>query len=158
MAADTSVAKAPQPQRGILTGAAFLMAVSAIGPGFLTQTTQFTVQLGATLAFAILISIVVDIGAQLNTWRVVCVSGKRGDEVANAVVPGLGSVVTAVIVLGSFIFNLGNLIGCAQGLEVLFRLPLMWGTLLSALLAVGLFLLPRMLNGMGWVFQVLGGP
>ena len=29
-------------------GAAFLMATSAIGPGFLTQTTVFTAQLGAS--------------------------------------------------------------------------------------------------------------
>lgn len=32
----------------ILTGAAFLMATSAIGPGFLTQTTVFTQSLGAS--------------------------------------------------------------------------------------------------------------
>ena len=61
-----------QSARSIRTGAAFLMAVSAIGPGFLTQTTQFTAQLGASLAFAILLSILIDIGAQLNTWRVAC--------------------------------------------------------------------------------------
>src|SRR5215210_799612 len=96
---------------GALSGAAFLMAVSAIGPGFLTQTTQFTARLGASLAFAILLSIVIDVGAQLNTWRVICVSGKRGQEVVNAVVPGLGWLVTAVILIGSFIFNLGNLGG-----------------------------------------------
>lgn len=30
----------------------FLMATSAIGPGFITQTTNFTVQLGAAFAFA----------------------------------------------------------------------------------------------------------
>src|SRR5918997_2978247 len=99
----------PTPSRGLLSGAAFLMAVSAIGPGFLTQTTQFTAQLGASLACAILVSTVIDIGAQLNTWRVLGVSGKRGHEVADAVVPGMGWVVTAVVVGGSFLFNVGNL-------------------------------------------------
>ena len=39
--------------RGPLVGAMFLMATSAIGPGFITQTTQFTAQLGAAFAFAI---------------------------------------------------------------------------------------------------------
>ncbi len=154
--ADVAPPNKPKSSSGILTGAAFLMAVSAIGPGFLTQTTQFTVQLEATLAFAILVSILVDIGAQLNTWRVVCVSGKRGHEVANAVLPGLGGVVTAVIVAGSFIFNLGNLSGCAQGLDVLFGLPRDWGAILSALIAVVLFLLPSMLSGMDWFSKVLG--
>lgn len=141
---------------GALGGAAFLMAVSAIGPGFLTQTTQFTARLGASLAFAILLSTLIDIGAQLNTWRVVCVSGRRGQEIASAVVPGLGWLVTAVILLGSFVFNLGNLSGCALGLEALAGLPHWLGATLSALLAVSLFLLPRMLTSVDWFSKVLG--
>ncbi len=141
---------------GVLSGAAFLMAVSAIGPGFLTQTTQFTVELGAALAFAILVSIVIDIGAQLNTWRVICVSGRRGHEVADAVMPGLGYAVTAVIVAGSFVFNIGNFNGCAQGLEVLLGLPLGWGAAVSALIAVGLFVLPWMLLAVDWFSKILG--
>src|SRR5688572_8060666 len=145
-----------KPPLGLLTGAAFLMAVSAIGPGFLTQTTQFTAQLGASLACAILVSTVIDIGAQLNTWRVLGVSDKRGHEVADAVVPGMGWVVTAVVVGGSFLFNVDNLGGCGLGLEALFGLPETWGVLLSGLLAVGLFLLPRMLQGIDWFSKVLG--
>jgi Mn2+/Fe2+ NRAMP family transporter len=145
-----------KPPPGILSGAAFLMAVSAIGPGFLTQTTQFTAQFGASLACAILVSTVIDIGAQLNTWRVIGVSGKRGHEVADAVLPGLGWVVTGVIVAGSFFFNVGNLGGCGLGLEALFGLPQVWGVVLSGLMAVGLFLLPRMLQGIDWFAKVLG--
>ena len=34
-------------------GAAFLMATSAIGPGFLTQTSQFTAKYLASFAFVI---------------------------------------------------------------------------------------------------------
>ncbi|WP_379090737.1 hypothetical protein [Pedobacter sp. UC225_65] len=37
----------------VLIGAAFLMASSAIGPGFLTQTAVFTEQLGASFAFVV---------------------------------------------------------------------------------------------------------
>ena len=44
----------------------FLMATSAIGPAFLTQTAVFTAQFYASFAFAILISIIIDIGAQIN--------------------------------------------------------------------------------------------
>ncbi len=145
-----------KPPPGILSGAAFLMAVSAIGPGFLTQTTQFTVKLGASLAFAILLSTVIDIGAQLNTWRVLGVSRKRGHEVADAVLPGLGWLVTGVIVIGSFLFNVGNLGGCALGLNALFGLNEDWGVVLSSLLAVGLFLLPQMLKGVDWFAKFLG--
>lgn len=144
------------PAAGVLSGAAFLMAVSAIGPGFLTQTTQFTARLGAGLAFAILLSTVIDVGAQLTTWRVVCVSGRRGHEVAGAVVPGLGAVVAAVILLGSFVFNLGNLGGCALGLEALAGLPRWLGAALSALAAIALFLLPRMLAAVDLSSKILG--
>jgi len=58
-----------------LYGAMFLMATSAIGPRFITQTAQFTAQLGAAFAFAILVSIFIDIALQLNVWRVIGVSG-----------------------------------------------------------------------------------
>ncbi|HEX9108611.1 MAG TPA: hypothetical protein VF832_15310, partial [Longimicrobiales bacterium] len=64
---------APAParaRRSALLGAAFLMATSAIGPGFLTQTAVFTAQLAASFGFVILASIVLDIGAQLNIWRI----------------------------------------------------------------------------------------
>jgi Mn2+/Fe2+ NRAMP family transporter len=150
------MATPPKAPPGILSGAAFLMAVSAIGPGFLTQTTQFTVQLGANLAFAILLSILIDIGAQLNTWRTICISRKRGNELADAVFPGLGLLVTLVIVIGSFLFNVGNLSGCALGLDALFGLNQDVGIVLSGLLAVGLFMLPQMLKGIDWFSKLLG--
>lgn len=141
---------------GTLTGAAFLMAVSAIGPGFLTQTTQFTARLGASMAFAILVSILIDIGAQLNTWRIICVSEKRGRELADAVIPRFGWPFTAVIAVLSLIFNVGNFNGCAEGLNVLLGLPPLPGVILSAVLAIGLFLLPSMLKGMDWFSKILG--
>lgn len=159
MSGDTqtpSTKRGKEGHRGVLTGAAFLMAVSAIGPGFLTQTTQFTARLGASLAFAIVLSTIIDIGAQLNTWRVLCISGRRGQQVVNEVVPGLGWFVLAVILVGSFVFNLGNLGGCALALEALAGLPHWLGTSLSALVAVVLFLLPRMLAGIDWFSKILG--
>ena len=140
----------------VLSGAAFLMATSAIGPGFLTQTTQFTVQLGASFAFAILASIVIDIGAQLNTWRVVCISRLRGQELFDAVFPGARWVAITVILIGAFAFNLGNFSGCALSLEVLLGIPTVWGILLSTVIAGVLFLQPRMLSGMDWFSKVLG--
>ncbi|ANU26692.1 hypothetical protein I858_006590 [Planococcus versutus] len=55
--------------RSVLIGAAFLMATSAIGSGFLTQTPVFTKTLLASFGFVILISILIDIGAQTNIWH-----------------------------------------------------------------------------------------
>ena len=77
--------------RAALIGAAFLMATSAIGPGFLTQTATFTGSLGASFGFVILVSLIMSAIAQLNIWRVLCSSGKRGQDVANELLPGLGA-------------------------------------------------------------------
>ena len=75
---------------GALLGAAFLMATSAIGPGFLTQTATFTGQHGSSFGFVILVSIIMSAIAQINIWRVLCVSGLRRQDVANKLLPGLG--------------------------------------------------------------------
>lgn len=142
--------------RGVPGGAAFLMAVSAIGPGFMTQTTKFTAELGAAFAFGIIGSLVIDVGAQLNTWRAVCVSGKRAQHFADEVMRGLGPLVAASVVFGSFIFNVGNIGGCALGLQALFGTPLNVGACLSGALAVGLFLLPQMGRSLDRFSKLLG--
>ena len=80
--------KSPTKQSAIL-GAAFLMATSAIGPGFLTQTTVFTSQLLTSFGFVILISIILDIGAQLNIWRVLTMSEMRAQDLANKLKTGV---------------------------------------------------------------------
>lgn len=126
-------------RRTALIGAAFLMATSAIGPGFLTQTAVFTERLGASFAFAILVSVVIDLVAQLNIWRVLVVSGRRAGDVANLVAPGLGTYLTVLVVLGGLAFNVGNVAGAGLGLRVLFGIPVEVGALLSAGLAIGLF-------------------
>ena len=92
--------------RRLLYGSVFLMATSAIGPAFLTQTAVFTAQFYASFAFAILISILIDIGAQINIWRVLVVTGLRGQEVSNKVVPGLGTVISILIAFGGLAFNI----------------------------------------------------
>src|SRR5699024_7007211 len=94
--------------RGTLLGAIFLMATSSIGPGFITQTTTFTVQLGAAFAFAIVVSILVDIAVQTNVWRVIGVSGMRAQELGNASLPGLGWFMALLLLIGGLVFNIGN--------------------------------------------------
>lgn len=124
----------------VLLGAAFLMATSSIGPGFLTQTTVFTQTLLASFGFVILISIILDIGAQLNVWRVIGVSGKRGQDVANMVMPGLGYLVSLLIVMGGLGFNIGNIAGAGLGFNVIFGLDTVTGAIISAIIAISIFL------------------
>jgi len=125
--------------RSALLGAAFLMATSAIGPGFLTQTTVFTVELGASFAFVILLSVLLDLGAQLNIWRIVTAAGRPAPELAEAMLPGLGRALTVLIVLGGLAFNIGNLAGTGLGLQVLTGLPTGVGAALSAGIALAIF-------------------
>lgn len=124
----------------VLMGAAFLMATSSIGPGFLTQTTVFTQTLLASFGFVILISIILDIGAQLNVWRVIGISGKRGQDVANMVMPGLGYLVALLIVMGGLGFNIGNIAGAGMGFNVIFGIDTVTGAVISAVIAVSIFL------------------
>jgi Mn2+/Fe2+ NRAMP family transporter len=129
--------------RSTLLGAMFLMATSAIGPGFITQTTAFTVQLGAAFAFAIAASIVVDIALQLNVWRVIGVSGRRAQELGNLVLPGLGYAMAALLLLGGLVFNVGNVSGAGLGTDAMFGLDPRIGGAISALIAIGIFLSKR---------------
>lgn len=148
--------KVPPSMRSTLLAAAFLMATSAIGPGFLTQTAVFTGKLSASFGFVILVSILLDIGAQLNIWRIVCVSGLRAQVIANRVLPGLGHALTAMIAIGGFAFNIGNLAGAGLGLNALTGMPVKTGAALSAGLAVAVFLSKDALAGMDAVAKALG--
>ena len=127
--------------RSVLIGAAFLMATSAIGPGFLTQTAVFTAQLGASFGFAILVSVIFDLGAQLNIWRVIAVSGRRAQDIANAVLPGLGHFLAALVALGGLAFNVGNVAGAGLGVSAALDVPVTTGAVGSAAVAIGIFLL-----------------
>lgn len=139
-----------------IIAAAFLMATSAIGPGFLTQTAVFTNQLLASFGFIILVSILLDIGAQLNIWRILSVSGMRAQELANKVLPGAGYVLTVLIVIGGLAFNIGNLAGAGLGLNVLTGMSPRTGAGISAIIAIGIFILKDALKWMDGFTKMLG--
>lgn len=122
-----------------ILGAAFLMATSAIGPGFLTQTSLFTERLLTSFGFVILISILLDIGAQLNIWRIVTVSENRAQDIANKLLPGLGYFLAALIAFGGLVFNIGNIAGCGLGLNVLTGIDSSMGAIISCVIALGIF-------------------
>ena len=134
----------------------FLMATSAIGPGFITQTAAFTVQLGAAFAFALLVSTLIDVAVQLNVWRVVGVAGRYVQDLADRVVPRSGVVLVVLVVLGGLAFNIANVGGTGLGLQALTGLNPSIGAGLSALLAVAVFLVRRGQTVMDRVVVVLG--
>jgi len=120
-------------------GAAFLMATSAIGPGFLNNTSLFTSELLTSFGFVILVSILLDIGAQLNIWRIISANGIRAQDLANQLLPGLGYILSFLVAFGGLAFNVGNVAGCGLGLEVLTGLDAKWGAMISALFALVIF-------------------
>ena len=140
----------------VLLGAAFLMATSAIGPGFMTQTAVFTKDMGATFAFVILVSVIMSFVAQLNVWRVLAVSKMRGQDIANKVLPGLGYFITFLVCLGGLAFNIGNVGGAALGFQVLFDLDLKIAALVSGALGVIIFSFKSASKLMDKLTQLLG--
>ena len=140
----------------VLLGAAFLMATSAIGPGFMTQTAVFTKDMGATFGFVILVSVIMSFVAQLNVWRVLAVSKMRGQDIANNVLPGLGYFITFLVCLGGLAFNIGNVGGAALGFQVLFDLDLKIAALISGALGVIIFSFKSAAKLMDKLTQILG--
>lgn len=142
--------------RSALIGAAFLMATSAIGPGFITQTTFFTGQLLTSFGFIILCSIVLDIAAQLNIWRLVTVSELRAQDIANKLLPGAGYFLAVLIMCGGLAFNIGNIAGAGLGLNVIFGINVMAGSVISCIISILIFWFRNAGLAMDWLARILG--
>ncbi|AEV65085.1 na+ na+ panthothenate symporter [Pseudomonas ogarae] len=133
-----------------------MMATSAIGPGFITQTATFTAKMGAAFAFGILASILIDFVVQLNVWRIVTLTRMRAADVANKAIPGSGYLLAVLVIFGGLVFNVGNIAGAGLGLNALLGLDAKWGGGLSALLAIGIFLSHRAGLAVDRLIVVLG--
>lgn len=145
-------------RKNALLGAAFLMATSAIGPGFLTQTATFTQKLGASFGFVILISILLDIGAQLNIWRIISVSEMKAQDIANSVLPGAGYFLALLIVMGGLAFNIGNVGGAGLGVNLITKgsISVEQGAIISGGIALAIFLIKEAGRAMDKLAQLLG--
>lgn len=139
-----------------ILGAAFLMATSAIGPGFLNNTSVFTQQLLTSFGFVILISVVIDIGAQLNIWRIVTVHESRAQDLSNKLLPGLGYFLAVLVAFGGLAFNIGNIAGCGMGLEVLTGLDPKWGAAISCIIALTIFWIKEAGKAIDMFVKILG--
>ena len=142
-------AAASASTRTALLGAIFLMATSAIGPGFLTQTAVFTGKLGAAFAFAIVVSILLDIAVQLNVWRVIGVSGMRAQELGNR-------VLAVLVAIGGIVFNIGNIAGAGLGTNAMMGLDAKIGGAVTAAISIVFFLAKRLGGVLDRVLVFLG--
>ncbi len=142
--------------KSAVLGAAFLMATSAIGPGFQTQVSVFTQELMASFGFVILLTILIDIATQLNTWRILTVSEMRAQDIANKIIPGLGYVLAIMVMLGGLAFNIGNVAGCGLGLNVLFGLNTITGAVISCVIALTIFWMKEAGKAVDTFTKILG--
>lgn len=143
-------------KRSDFLAAAFLMSITAIGPGFLTQSSTFAQTYGADFGFIILISLVLAMGVQINVWRVLCVSNMRGQDVANKLLPGLGYVVAFLVALGGLAFNIGNIGGTAMGINAMFGMNMQFAYIVSGVLAILVFLSKNARKAIDNVMKILG--
>lgn len=143
-------------KKSVFLGAAFLMATSAIGPGFLTQTAKFTADLKTSFGFVILISLLLDIGAQVNIWRIVAVANARAQDIANRLLPRLGVALASLIAFGGLVFNIGNIGGCGLGLNALTNMDTTTGAIISCFVALGIFWYKEAGSLMDSVTKILG--
>ena len=132
------------------------MATSAIGPGFITQTTKFTEELKASFGFVILISVLMDIGAQLNIWRIISISKRYAQDVANKVLPGSGYVLSVLIIIGGIAFNIGNIAGAGLGLQVLTGCSVQTGAVISCAIAIIVFVVKEAGKAIDLFAKILG--
>jgi len=151
-----SVAGKIMKKNPAILGAAFLMATSAIGPGFLTQTSAFTQELFTSFGFVILISILLDLGAQLNIWRIVTMSESRAQDLSNNLLPGLGFFLAVLIAVGGLIFNIGNIAGCGLGINVLMGYSAKTGAIMSCVIALAIFWYKEAGKAMDVAVKILG--
>lgn len=131
------------------------MATSAIGPGFLTQTTVYTNLLLHNFGFVIICSIIIDVIAQITIWRVLTFSSLRGQDLGNKIFPFLGTVLSIMVVFGGIIFNTGNLAGTGLGLNAIFNIDTTWGAIISSIVVVLIFLRKNSLNILDIIIRVL---
>lgn len=128
----------------IISGAAFLMATSAIGPGFITQTAYFTEKHKSSFSFVIITTVIIDIIIQLNIWQILSITKMRAQDLANKLIPYSGYIISIMIIIGGFTFNIANIGGAALGINVIFGTDQFTGSIISTLIAVFIFIKKEM--------------
>jgi Mn2+/Fe2+ NRAMP family transporter len=100
--------------------------------------------------------VLLDIGAQLNIWRILTASEQRAQDLANRLAPGMGYALGAMVALGGLAFNIGNIGGCGMGLRLLTGMDIQAAAVLSAVLALAIFWAPEAGRVMDAVVKILG--
>lgn len=139
-----------------IMAAAFLMATSAIGPGFLTQTTVFTSKLLYNFGLVIVVSILIDMVAQITIWRALTFSNLKAQKLGNVLFPGLGNLLAICVAFGGLVFNIGNLAGAGMGINAMFEVSNEAGILVTTVIVFFLFYSKNSLAKLDFIVKILG--
>ena len=143
--------------RGTISmGAAFMSAMVTVGPALITQISNFTRDLGGSIFLAIVFAAVLIYFSEVSIWRMTAGSNQYFQDLSDRLLPGLGRLLSLLIVICSFIFNVGNVAGSSVGASSLTDLPERAGVLLGLLVSAVLFLSKNSLKIMNVVSQVFG--
>src|SRR5699024_331068 len=77
-------------------------------------------------------------------------------DIANAVIPGLGYFITFLIIIGGIAFNMGNLAGAGLGLNALVGIPANIGAAITAVICIFVFLSKEAGKAMDFIVRWLG--
>jgi Mn2+/Fe2+ NRAMP family transporter len=92
----------------------------------------------------------------MNVWRIIAVSEKRAQDIANDILPGLGIFLAILVVIGGLAFNIGNVGGAGLGLNVLFGISPKMGAVLSGIIAILVFVVREAGKAMDRFAQIAG--
>ena len=108
-------------KRKILS-AIFLMASASIGPLFLLSTAEDTFQFKENLAFIIIMTAIIELGIQMNVWRILTTVNQPANIVIEKIIPKSLPFTSVLILLGGVAFNILNIAGLGIGMSLLFNL------------------------------------
>lgn len=143
-------------QKRKLISAIFIMMTASITPAFLISTAELTEELRATFGFVILITLIIELGFQMNLWRVVSVSGKPIHSLINKIVPRLGNVISFFVILGGLAFNIIAIVGLGVGFNLVFGIDLKIGATIGVLLTLTIFMFKTGRDKLDIIAPILG--
>lgn len=130
-------------ERNKIFSAVFLMASASIGPLFLMSTADLTIQFYERLAFVIIITGIIELGIQMNIWRILTVAKTPAHLVINKIIPNFGTFMSVVVLLGGIAFNIINILGLGIGISLLFNVDIKLGASIGLMIAILFYLLNR---------------
>lgn len=107
------------------------------------STADLTIQFYERLAFVIIITGIIELGIQMNIWRILTVAKTPAHLVINKIIPNFGTFMSVVVLLGGIAFNIINISGLGIGISLLFNVDIKLGASIGLMIAILFYLLNR---------------